>query len=597
MKTKFFLFVLMAALALPMVAQKADMDLFSGYRSSKVSSTTLQRQQIKVSPTLRDAVVPDGYASVTLAAADVWDDGSGYQMLLDADATAYGTIIPATGGLTESGDASDATYAEFEYKIPENADGAMATTNIVLDNAVTILIPAGVYDYCITNPTPGDRIWIASSKGNIPGRYDDFEFVSGCTYVFSVTYGGQNDRVDLEIIDPTAPVMPTNLTADPAATTADLAWDNDHDPVFNLRYRVYNPNVAQNIHWSAEDDEDLSDWMIWDADGDGNDWGITSFDNAPDGANIFYSASYYNYSALDPDNWLITPEARMGGTLTFWAASYYDSWPDNFAVYIIPDIDDETTWVEVYPETTATAAGQYYTVDLSTYEGVARIGFRHFDSYNQYYLFLDDINVVVPGDEPNEWIYVEGVEGTDYVLEGLDPETTYEVQVQAIGEDGRLSEWTESTIFTTLAGGNLDGRCLAPNSNYVISGTETATVTIINREEGATIYYEVWFNGELIESSSFTGDAYSFDVTGDGSYVIHAYAHLDGKQDSADGGVFFTIYEGEGEVGIDELASGKTVAGVRYYNALGQEMQQANGMTIVVTTYTDGTTSTAKVMK
>jgi hypothetical protein len=30
---------------------------------------------------------------------------------------------------------------------------------------------------------------------------------------------------------------------------------------------------------------------------------------------------------------------------------------------------------------------------------------------------------------------------------------------------------------------------------------------------------------------------------------------------------------------------------------MGQEMQEANGLTIVVTTYTDGTTSTAKVMK
>ena len=50
-------------------------------------------------------------------------------------------------------------------------------------------------------------------------------------------------------------------------------------------------------------------------------------------------------------------------------------------------------------------------------------------------------------------------------------------------------------------------------------------------------------------------------------------------------------------VGIDELVDGKTVASVRYFNMAGQEMQEANGMTIVVTTYTDGTTSAVKVMK
>ena len=49
--------------------------------------------------------------------------------------------------------------------------------------------------------------------------------------------------------------------------------------------------------------------------------------------------------------------------------------------------------------------------------------------------------------------------------------------------------------------------------------------------------------------------------------------------------------------GVDELVNGKTVAGVRYFNMAGQEMQEANGITIVVTTYTDGTTSAVKVMK
>ena len=45
------------------------------------------------------------------------------------------------------------------------------------------------------------------------------------------------------------------------------------------------------------------------------------------------------------------------------------------------------------------------------------------------------------------------------------------------------------------------------------------------------------------------------------------------------------------------MNGGKAVAGVRYFNMAGQEMQEANGMTIVVTTYTDGTTSAVKVMK
>ena len=93
-------------------------------------------------------------ASITLTASDVWGDGSGYQMLLDADAKAYGTIIPQSGNLTESGDADESVYAEFEYKIPEQADGSLTTTNIVVNNSITISIPAGKYDWCVTNPNP-----------------------------------------------------------------------------------------------------------------------------------------------------------------------------------------------------------------------------------------------------------------------------------------------------------------------------------------------------------------------------------------------------------------------------------------------------------
>ena len=52
-----------------------------------------------------------------------------------------------------------------------------------------------------------------------------------------------------------------------------------------------------------------------------------------------------------------------------------------------------------------------------------------------------------------------------------------------------------------------------------------------------------------------------------------------------------------GAVSVDELNAGKTVANVRYFNAAGQEMAQPQGMTIKVTTYTDGTKSTVKVVK
>ena len=66
--------------------------------------------------------------------------------------------------------------------------------------------------------------------------------------------------------------------------------------------------------------------------------------------------------------------------------------------------------------------------------------------------------------------------------------------------------------------------------------------------------------------------------------------------DMINGGYYLQISRGT-FVGVDELNADKAVAGVRYFNMAGQEMTEANGLTIVVTTYTDGATSTVKVMK
>lgn len=48
---------------------------------------------------------------------------------------------------------------------------------------------------------------------------------------------------------------------------------------------------------------------------------------------------------------------------------------------------------------------------------------------------------------------------------------------------------------------------------------------------------------------------------------------------------------------VDELVAGKAIAGVRYYNVMGQETANPAGVTIAVTTYTDGTTVATKVVK
>ena len=79
------------------------------------------------------------------------------------------------------------------------------------------------------------------------------------------------------------------------------------------------------------------------------------------------------------------------------------------------------------------------------------------------------------------------------------------------------------------------------------------------------------------------------------SYNLGIHLILD--EDLMIAGYTAYIAKGGPVVEVEELAINKTVASVRYYNMAGQEMQNASGMSIKVTTYTDGTTNAVKVIK
>ena len=459
MKTRLFLLGLVAVLTLSSVQAQEKTYVRDAFK--KTTNVTTQKQTIKdnlpmkFNATMR-ADIPEGMVMVTLEAGDIWGDGSGYQMLLDADATAYGTIIPETGGLTSSGNASAATYAEFEYKIPENADGSLYTNNIVYNNSISILIPAGTYDYCITNPTPGDRMWIASNNGPVPGRADDFVFEAGLNYVFSLDIYGSNDGVALTIpVEGQALTTPEELSVEPGSTTASVMWEDDDDMGWNLRYRPYVDPATVSHLWDLPYpgyEEQVAEFYVMDVDGDGENWSLAfSDDTQTDVCFMSESWSSTTWESYDPDNWLITPVVGLGGTLKFKTWNYSASWPDQIGVYICTN-PDWTSVDEFEPLMLNIAPGQApeeYEIDLSAYEGMGCIAFRHYDSYDQMRIFLDDIEVSIPDAQPiPEWIYVDGLTDTNYDIEGLTEETEYEVQVQAAGVAG-TSPWTESVIFVT----------------------------------------------------------------------------------------------------------------------------------------------------
>ena len=120
-------------------------------------------------------------------------------------------------------------------------------------------------------------------------------------------------------------------------------------------------------------------------------------------------------------------------------------------------------------------------------------------------------------------------------------------------------------------------------------------LTVEATGEGTVTLYVVNADG----SETAIDNPTTFDQK-DEAYTVNlkAVAHVDGAKDGvATKSIVIPAKSSEPGTGVNELVDGKAVKSVRYFNMAGQEMQEVNGVTIVVTTYTDGTTSAVKVMK
>ena len=258
-----------------------------------------------------------------------------------------------------------------------------------------------------------------------------------------------------------ADAMPTEVTVDNiTATTADVNVVGSQD-LYNIRYRTAGETSSyfEGFEYGLASGEFPveSGWTAVDADGDGYTWyTFTPDDNTNQyvfDASCMTSASYMQ-NALTPDDWLISPQVKLDGTLSFQVRAQDPSYAaEHYAVYVsVGDPTDLTSFVELLPEAVSTGTYQEITADLSAYEGqMGYIAFRHFNCTDMFRLNIDNVTITYGGGvEPGEWITVENVE-SPYTITGLDPETKYEVQVQGIVEDKSTTDWTPSVFFTTLA--------------------------------------------------------------------------------------------------------------------------------------------------
>ena len=380
-----------------------------------------------------------------------------------------------------------------------------------------------------------------------PSTYS-FDFSSGKTYRFRVktkcsdeNWSEFSENFVFTVPEATDPcAAPTNLdVSDITATSATVSWTGSAEQ-YNVRY------LNNTFYCGADDYNCVDAWTKLDIDGDGYGWEILN--NAGRDGNAFLSRSYY-YDALNPDNWLITPLIDLGGTMSVWMKSNSNSYIDTFAIYLTTDPNwssaDNLTDVftdTLVPKNGAPSTYTKFTADLSAYAGQqGYIAIRHFDSYDQHILFMDDFRV-------GEWTMMPNA-SSPLEISDLDPLSPYQVQVQAVCSDGE-SEWTDPVEFTTEPaceislieiegftapewGANPDYEVNVPadanyqlytwgwiyNSGSILSETET----FINENANYGMVLEVIPNGGCVFADDVT-----FTINGDASivephyYILHS---------------------------------------------------------------------------
>ncbi len=167
---------------------------------------------------------------------------------------------------------------------------------------------------------------------------------------------------------------------------------------------------AQTTIWSDDfDDLDVSDWMLYDEDGDGQLWypALLTGGDTP----ILTSVSWSGFP-LTPDNWAVSPAIDLSGAtgaelkwFVFASDPLYNL--ENYGVYVATEntVEAFMTAGELFTEFDLPSELTERTLDVSAFDGqTIYVAFRHYNVSDQFRIGLDNISVTADGGgEPVEY--------------------------------------------------------------------------------------------------------------------------------------------------------------------------------------------------
>ena len=307
-------------------------------------------------------------------------------------------------------------------------------------------------------------------------------------YTFTVN-DDQNVVANFESIA-TCP-SPTNLTAGtPYAHSVPLTWTSTADN-FNVRYRTIGTGETQTFFDGFENG--LGSWTVIRNGGGDNSSGTDWAQNSPNfssgnvsphtGTYVAMSRSWNN-SAYSVDNWLITPQVTLDGTLKFWALDD-GRYHEHYDVYVSTTGNSLTDFSLYYEPGNASDTWTQVTVDLSSFNGASGyIALRHTDT-DQDYLLIDDFGIYAQS--YGNWSQLIPVDGTSFTLTGLESQTAYQVEVQANCGD-ELSGWSNRVNFTTSTPSTAAPTNLSVDVNSITNNSATVSWQGVAANDGHQYY-------------------------------------------------------------------------------------------------------------
>ena len=285
---------------------------------------------------------------------------------------------------------------------------------------------------------------------------------------------------------PVACPLPEDVAVETTPTSATISWTG-YSESYNVKYReIYG---EQAVFFEDFENGIPQTWTTIDNDGDGYNWFLYTPETNNDGhgnpvafGKGCATSESYRTTALTPDNWLITPQIDLQGTLKVWLRGQDPSWCDeHFAIYLSTTGNDVKDFKTVLvSETVAKDAYTEYIADLSAYAGQkGYIAIRHFNCTDMFRLNVDNFGIYDV--DASDWTTINTEEETVEITD-LTPGTNYQYQIQGVcsEEDSRFV----SGIFTTLVS------CPVPTDiNLTDVTTNSATVTWTGYSDNYEVRY------------------------------------------------------------------------------------------------------------